>query len=143
MTMKACRFPIAAEEIVMSYVYKDAPKLERQPKVGIGGCVALVRYYADVPQHRAWKEGAPVMGNQMIKSGTAIATFVNGKYPNGIHGNHAAFFLRRGIDGFWVIDQWKSTKDIRARYLRCNPGKNRDGTWEHASDNACAFSVIE
>jgi hypothetical protein len=133
----------------MTYVYSQAGSLEGKPKVGSKDCVALVRYYADVPTHTSWRAGEKVLGNKNIRPGTAIATFENGRYPSRPTGNHAAFYLRAGPpgDGFWVIDQWKdgtTKKTISARYIpsRHQP-QHRDGTWYRASDNADAFYVIE
>ncbi|NYE62548.1 hypothetical protein FHW58_003767 [Duganella sp. 1224] len=136
----------------MPYIYPQAATLERQPKVGTGDCVELVRYYADVPDHRIWTAGARVLDNKNVAPGTAIATFVHGRYPNNDKGNHAAFFLRHGApgDGFWVIDQWKDGNGrgkkprISARYIKSLHMKLRpDGSFPRASDNADAFYVIE
>jgi len=75
----------------MSYVYKDARKLELQDKVGDFECVALIRHFTNAPNTAQWKEGAKVLGNKGLQAGTAIATFVNGKWPGKTHGNHSAF----------------------------------------------------
>lgn len=45
------------------------------------------------------------MGNKSLSPGTAIATFVNGRYPNRPHGNHAAFYLGQDAGGIYVVDQ--------------------------------------
>lgn len=134
----------------MPFIYPAANTL-RGPKIGGGDCVALVRFHANVPQHAAWKEGERVLDNPNMRAGTAIATFVKGRYPSLAKGNHAAFFLRHGAPGtgFWVIDQWKDKphqkkRDIESRFIRAYRVKqNQDGTWPGASDNADAFSVIE
>ena len=136
----------------MRYVYAMAGALERKPKVGDGDCVALVRLYAHAPNHRMWKEGEKVLDLKGIAPGTAIATFVNGRYPSNDTGNHAAFFLRHGKSGtgFWVIDQWKTRPGhgskllISSRFITAQHKKQlADGSWPSASDNADAFSVIE
>lgn len=133
----------------MPYIYTDANRLEKTKKVGGGDCVALIRHYARVPQHSAWREGEKVLDNPKMRQGMAIATFVNGRYPNKATGNHAAFFLRHGPkgDGFWVIDQWKSnaTKQlVTARYIPVKKApRKQDGSYVQASDNADAFSIIE
>jgi hypothetical protein len=126
------------------YVYPEAATLQRKPKVGDGDCVALVREYTRLKTRpaRSWKQGAPVLNNKAIKPGTAIATFVKGRYPGRPQGNHAAFYLRPGPDGFWVIDQWKRKKRIESRYIK-SEGVRADGSYPDASDNADAFSVIE
>jgi len=91
-----------------------------------------------------WREGASVLGNKTILKGTAIATFVRGHYANHAHGNHAAFFLRHGPSGFWIMDQWADAKKllVSSRFIS-SQGKRRDGTFIRSSDNADAFSIIE
>lgn len=119
--------------------------------MGTNDCVALVQFYARAPNHRQWKAGEPVLDNPAMRPGTAIATFVKGRYPNNATGQHAALFLRHGPkgDGFWVMDQWKDKpgqrpRSIEARYIRSqHRAQNKDGTWYWASDNADAFSIIE
>lgn len=135
----------------MPFIYPSPHTLIGTPKVGTTDCVALVQFYAGLPDHRLWKAGTQVLDNPKIQPGTAIATFVNGRYPSNDTGNHAAFFLRHDAPGvgFWVVDQWKdkegqrvrpvSRRLISARRLK----QNADGTWPYASDNADAFSVIE
>lgn len=136
----------------MRYVYAMAGSLERKQKVGDGDCVALVRFYARAPNHRMWKAGERVLDLKGLQPGTAIATFVNGRYLSKNTGNHAAFFLRHGAPGtgFWVIDQWKTrpgngTKPlISSRFIAAKHKKQlADGSWPEASDNADAFNVIE
>lgn len=75
----------------MAYIYARVDELDDSPMVGTQQCVALIRFYANAPATFAWREGDRVMGNTTIKPGTAIATFVNGRYPNNHTGNHAAF----------------------------------------------------
>lgn len=130
----------------MSFVYKEVDQLNGHAKVGNGDCVAPVRTFALLPQTARWKPGAEVLGNRALARGTAIATFVNGRYPNKPHGNHAALFLVHAAGGFWVMDQWKGErkKTISPRFipvLRSAP--DRDGSWPRASDDARAYSVIE
>ena len=137
----------------MPYIYPAAATLERKPKVGTTDCVALAQYYARAPNTQMWREGKPVLNNPDIVPGTAIATFVKGRYPSHKHGNHAAFFLRHDAPGrgFWIIDQWDDTSGHRGtkRYISARPiyvkngDKRADGTWPEASDNANAFSIIE
>ncbi len=126
----------------MSYVYADAESLASLPTVGTKQCVALIKKYADAPATSLWKEGAAVKGNLQLKKGTAIATFVGGKYPNQSSGNHAAFYLSQDVAGLWVIDQWSTSRTIQKRRLAFK-GKNKDGTFITPSNNGDAFSVIE
>lgn len=134
----------------MSFVYPLVNTLGRSSKVGDQNCVALVRFYANAPDHRHWQAGQRVIDNQNIPPGTAIATFVGGRYPNKAQGNHAALFMRYAGpgQGFWVMDQWKDKpgskpRPVMARLIRPNNTKNADGSWWNASDNANAFYVIE
>lgn len=104
----------------------------------------MVQEYAGAPVAHAWKQGEAVIGNAGVKKGTAIATFVDGKYPNGPHGNHAALFVKQGNRGFYVMDQWKGKKDglVTQRFIR-SKGRNKAGKLISPSDNADAFYVIE
>lgn len=128
----------------MSYVYSKAAELKDQPVVGSHHCVALVQHYAGAPTTPHWKQGETVVGNSALRAGTAIATFVNGRYPNLAHGNHAAFYIRQGLNGIYIADQWKSVSKtkISVRLVR-SQGKDNAGNFIHSSDNADAFSVIE
>lgn len=128
----------------MSYVYPKAAELKDQPVVGSHQCVALVQEYAGAPTTAHWRQGEAVVGNQMIKPGTAIATFVKGRYPNHSHGNHAALYVKQGINGIYIADQWSaaSKTKISVRLIQ-SQGKDKKGNFIHASDNADAFFVIE
>lgn len=128
----------------MPYIYANARKLENEPKVGDFECVALVRHYTGAPQAITWKQGEPVLGNKKILPGTAIATFVKGRWPNLRKGNHSALYLGQVSDGIYVIDQWplNDRDTISKRFIRVRK-KNADGTYDRPSDNAAAFSVIE
>lgn len=128
----------------MPNIFPGAPQLQMKPKVGNGDCVTLLRTYGPLKSRptSTWHEGAKVLGNSTIEPGTAIATFVHGRYPNKPTGNHAAFYLRPGPGGFWVIDQYKRAKKIQSRFIESR-GRFKDGTYPFASDNADAFSVIE
>ncbi len=133
----------------MAFIYAKVNALQNTQKVGDKQCVALVRHYLKsqgLKETKTWREGAKVLGNTGIVPGTAIATFVNGRYPNKSHGNHAALYVGQDAGGILVMDQWKDdvTKPrVSLRYLRVGGTINADGTWPNASNNANAFSVIE
>ena len=128
----------------MSYLYEKIDELVGKPVVGTHQCVALVQQFAGAPVTAAWREGEAVLGNKMLKKGTAIATFVNGRYPNHSHGNHAAFFVKAFGNGIWIIDQWKNDLKTRIslRFIVAK-GRNRQGKFLRPSESADAYSVIE
>ena len=126
----------------MPYVYSEVAQLENHELVGSGSCVSLIQHFSSVPNHRVWKEGSQVKGNLMIKVGTAVATFEDGKYPNRDHGNHAAFYMGQDAGGVFVMDQWVRKGKISKRRMGFR-GKNADGSYIAASDNGAALSIIE
>ncbi len=129
----------------MPYVYVAAGGLHKSQKVGDGECVALIRHYTNAPPARQWRQGADVWGNKGLAVGTAIATFEKGRWPGRPKGNHAAFYLGQDSTGVYVVDQWndgnKKVKIERRKLLLREIWD--DGTYDRASDNAFAFSVIE
>ncbi len=132
----------------MPFVYSYASKLDGKAKVGSKQCVALIQHYSPtVGQTSQWKEGEPVLGNLTIEPGTAIATFVKGKYASLSTGNHAAFFLEHAVDGFYVVDQWSNddTKPRISKRLIRTKGRKQldDGRWPESSNNAYAYAIIE
>lgn len=126
----------------MPYVYDNAEELENLPQVGTKECVDLMKTFGKAPAASQWTEGARVKGTSTLRTGTAIATFVNGKYPNMPSGNHAAFYLRQDAAGLWVIDQWRNSGSIRKRLLRFK-GADPEGHYRDPVNNGDAFSVIE
>jgi hypothetical protein len=64
----------------ISFTYSQVAKLKNTEKVGSHQCVALVQTYAGLPHTSAWKSGEAVMDSKDIVPGTAIATFVRGRY---------------------------------------------------------------
>lgn len=133
----------------MPHVFIGVDELSEQPSVGDGDCVALIKHYVPGLQGiptAAWRAGKPVVGLKDLGKGTAIATFVKGRYPNKATGNHAAIFIRHAGTGIWVMDQWKGKSVIKPRFIYGpRPGVRRktDGSWPDASNVADAFFVIE
>ncbi len=130
----------------MSFFYADVDSLVTtppKPAIGTGQCVALIEKYTNTPKpvKDFWKVGAPVRGNAALKKGTAIATFLNGKYPSNASGNHAAFYLSSDATGICVVDQYVGSRGIHKRHLRFK-GKSATG-YTDPSNNGDAFSVIE
>ena len=100
----------------MSYV-ADSKFTGQTEVVGNGQCVTLVKKLTGAPASSRWREGDKVSdllrAGKTIRKGTAIATFVNGRYPNYSHGNHAAIFIRALPSGLEVFDQWRGAKPAK------------------------------
>jgi hypothetical protein len=129
----------------MSYVYAKVDDLDGTDKVGSHQCVALVQHYAKVPPTGSWTEGDAVLGNLKVVKGTAIATFVDGKYKSLPSGNHAAFLVSQDAKGLWIMDQWNNDKvkpKVSKRYVT-RKGKDAKGNFIDASNNVDAYAVIE
>jgi len=129
----------------MPHVYRDARKLENEPKIGDFECVFLVKHHTGLGWTGSWRQGAAVVGNTHIAEGTAIATFVNGKWPGLDHGNHSGFYLGQVSNGIYIIDQWPNmvTKPkIKKRFIY-RQGKDANGNYINPTENADAFSIIE
>ncbi|MDR2017318.1 MAG: BPSL0067 family protein [Syntrophobacterales bacterium] len=144
------------------YVYPNPTSQIGKPHVAdiagnyLGECVSLVKRYIPELKNRStstWTKGPNVIetlkNGGTIMEGTAIATFVNGRFVSG-HG-HAAFFVgsfddpnpEQGTPGIRIIivEQFKNSVRIIERKL-FNRGKNADGSYVNPSNNGEAFSVI-
>lgn len=138
-------------ENTVPHIYNDVSQLEGKEKAGDGDCVDLLKAYVPGPRsfsaRACWIPGERVIDARRLVKGTAIATFVKGRYPNGNSGQHAAIFLSHaGPNSFWVMDQWKGKPKIKARLIYApKPGvkQRADGSWPDASNVAPAFAVIE
>ncbi len=111
-------------------------------------CVEFVRKVTCAPPTEFWREGMKVQGNESnIPRGTAIATFVDGRYPNNSTGNHAAIFLRKTHDGIEVMDQYKSKGKVSPRPIRYKSAEEiaaekKAGKYKPSNDAAC-YSVVK
>lgn len=121
-------------ELAMPYICKK-PEDYKGLVVGNGQCVRFPQKCAGAPVTSSWKQGVKVKGNVVAK-GTAIGTFVDGKYPNAAHGNHAAIYIEQDAAGIWVWDQWTG-QAVHKRLIRFKTDK------ASPSNNGNAFSVIE
>ena len=132
----------------MSHVLQPKPgKTLQQSYEGIGytnaqgnaECVEFIRQTLEAPITSNWREGEKVVqGNSTLAAGTAIATFVNGRYPqDGSTGKHAAIYLGQDARGIQVLDQWRKQGVVKVRTIKWNP------TSPGASNDGKAFSVIE
>ena len=129
----------------MPHIYSKVDTLQGEDMVGSKQCVALLQHYAKLDHTSMWKEGKTVLGTFTIAKGTAIATFVDGRYKSRPTGNHAAFHISQDAGGIWIMDQWandKKKKTVSKRYIM-RMGKFQNGQYVRPSDNAEAYSVIE
>jgi hypothetical protein len=100
-----------------------------------------------------------IVSGRKLEPGTAVATFVKGRYPNSGH-RHAAFYegpaysVTGRLIGIILVDQWnpKATPwnphpaprdEIKRRTVPVRGKMLSDGSFPFISDNAEAFYVIE
>jgi hypothetical protein len=120
----------------------DVTTLEGADPKGSGQCAALVQTTIPIGLTKTWREGIRVRGNgAVIKKGTAVATFVDGYYPNNDHDNHVAYYLDQDLTGVTVIDQWFGKGEVSSRVMRFGL-KSGDGLYHDPSNNGAALSVI-
>jgi len=103
--------------------------------IGNGHCVSLIKACSDSPDTKFWRPGEKVLSSTSLVSGTIIATFKNGRYPNK-HGYHAAIYIEHNSEGIWVWDQWQG-KSVHKRFIRVR----HDGA--KANNSAQAYRVVE
>ena len=122
------------------HVAPDPKSWVGKPLEGNGECVTLVKKAAGIAATtRDWKPGAAVKG-ATIKEGTAIATFVKGRYTG-----HAALYLGQNADGIQVVDQWAVRKNKDGVVIRQAQAPHmRTIRWNGVgvSNNGMLFHVI-
>lgn len=128
----------------MPFILPHARSWQGHPLVGNGNCVELIKQW--VPglighSTKDWRAGRRVLDTEDLPVGTAIATFVNGLYPQNDTGQHGAIFLARsGKVALMVMDQWPNDTNkpyVSARIIY--PGR-RGSSLSNSSE---AFYVIE
>lgn len=129
----------------MPHVYKDARLLDGKPKLGDFECVYLVKLFTGLGWTGSWREGEKVVGNKNIAIGTAIATFVDGKWPGLPTGNHSGFYMGQVSNGIYILDQWPNmdTKPVISKRFIYRQGKDKNERYIRPTENADAFSIIE
>jgi len=135
----------------MAHVYQKVNTLEKHALIGDGNCVALVQKLTDVGHTSSWKPGERVLDSKSILSGTVIATFENGRYPNHRTGNHAAFYLYSGPNSkktgkpayIVVMDQWVRRGFVSSRTIISRERTLSIGLVYDDSDNANMFYVVK
>ena len=124
--------------------------------VGDGECVAIAQWTMKMPHSSLWRPGLRVLGNgedrytngirihgSGIAPGTAIATFIDKRYPSKITGNHVAIYLSQTKNSIKVIDQWNK-RDSKGKIIGYRKPEERDIFigGNSLSNDADAFSVI-
>lgn len=109
-------------EVSVAYVCPN-PEAYVGKVVGTGQCVAFLQKTTNVGHTSGWTPGERIKGAQYIAPGTAIATFINGVYPNRSSGNHAAIYISHDEHGIQVYDQW-SGHAVSKRTIRYKAGDN-------------------
>lgn len=107
---------------------------------GRSECVELIKGLLGAPRTALWREGRKLKGNaEEIQPGTAIATFVNGRYPNWQRrgSKHAAIFLRATEGGIYVLDQFAHQRSVKERFIPWHHPRDRS-----PSNNASAYSTV-
>ncbi|HSD36567.1 MAG TPA: BPSL0067 family protein [Rhodocyclaceae bacterium] len=106
-------------------------------------CVEFIRQTLNAPPTANWRAGTQISRlaggvKDPVASGTAIATFVGGSYPqHGSTGKYAAIYINQNTEGIQVLDQWRAQGQVLPRTIPWKPrraGLSNDGN---------AFSVIE
>lgn len=105
-------------------------------------CVEFIIQTLSAPPTRFWREGIKVQRLEPgmpdpVARGTAIATFVEGKYPNNDTGQHAAIYLGQNALGIQVLDQWRAQGKVLPRTIHWA------GHGGKLSNDGTAFSGIE
>ena len=104
---------------------------------GNAECVEFIKQTLDAPRTVQWREGTKIAeaadGKAVaIAPGTAIATFVQGRYPQiGNTGMHAAIYLGQTAQGIQVLDQWRAQGRVMPRTIPWKPrqpGLSNDGS---------------
>ncbi len=131
----------AAQSAFADHIAPNPKNWAGKPLEGNGECVTLVKKAANITAGtKNWKKGAVVKGAS-LKEGTAIATFVNGKYTG-----HAALYLGQNAEGIQVVDQWAERKSKEGKVVRpAQPPHTRTIKWngKGTSNNGMLFHVIE
>ena len=102
-------------------------------------CVELVRQTTSAPHTTKWTAGLRVRGAPIfsIAPYTAIATFVDGRYPTE-GGKHAALYLWHDEREIRVIDQWNKRGEALPRSIRFDNERS-----DKRSDEGNYYFVIE
>jgi hypothetical protein len=143
----------------MPHVYQNVSALQGKDQVENGECVRLVQHFLPHVGHTStWRPGERVIDilerGGHIEQGTAVSTFVNGRYPTGAH-KHAGFYDgvvtscaaktsagRCSVMGIALMDQWRAKPRIARRTVYRRGGMYSNGDFPDISNNAEALYTI-
>lgn len=124
--------PTESEKIVIPAIKNAKGRAE---------CVQLLKTLMDAPRTTLWREGRKLkLSWDQVPSGTAIATFKRGQYPQqgkARGSKHAAIFLRASEAGIYVFDQFVGKAVAAERFIPWHHPRNRQ-----PSNNAAAYSTV-
>ena len=98
-------------------------------------CVELIRQATSAPATHLWRPGLRIRDAKpgQIPPYTAIATFVDDRYPTDDRGKHAAIYLGHNGRGIHVIDQWNKQGEARERTIvfdnHHTTSRSNEGNW--------------
>jgi hypothetical protein len=94
-------------------------------------------------RNNGWMRGPQVMGSSYIAPGTVVATFLGQDYyPNRSGGNHVGIFVSGTPEGFYILEQYQSSRGgvIGYRFISASPV--RAGNYSDYFSNANQYSVV-
>ncbi|MFM8330329.1 MAG: BPSL0067 family protein, partial [Candidatus Methylumidiphilus sp.] len=126
----------------IAHVLDNAAGYEGDPvyknSKGDAQCVELLKQTLNAPRTSEWEQGDNITKGITLTEGTAIATFVDGKYPNNSTGQHAAIYLGQNERGIIVLEQYKGLDSIQVRTIPWSPKPHSS-----LSNNGSAYSVVK
>jgi hypothetical protein len=125
-----------------NYINAPADRATNDPGIRYG-CVTVVKALAGAPPKASWRRGKKVMGNSLIKPGTAIASFA--KLGNGVFlfKGHAAIFHSFANGGIVVYDQWYDPDPVHHSDSLFGKRVIKSRCGGYVSNDAEAFYIIE
>lgn len=126
------------------HVLNNAESLENSDVLknanGKAECVELIKQKMGAPASSQWQEGTKITRGVDVAPGTAIATFIDGHYPNNPTGQHAAIYLGQDSRGIKVLEQYKNINGMKMKirvipWIPTKPGAS-------LSNNGSAYSII-
>lgn len=100
-------------------------------------CAFLLQRLSNAKQTTAWKVVEKITKDNIkkIPIGAAVATMVNGKYPQNKTGQHSGYFMGATENGWKILEQYVGLKVIQERELEWD----KQGS---LSNQGSAYSII-